>query len=397
MSLIDDDAWLNTAEDEPPDDDDTLAAAVSLGENLGVSRKKSLLRLLAAREAERRGITVGPQQLQETTEALRRRFGMPTDDDLEQFLAGVGVDRKTFDSFVYDVALVDQVEIHFEDEIRRGLPIQRTLGDLAATRGKKGWVQLNVGLARGPAGAVASAVRVFERLWPMVTSAGRPAALETFFMTRKPPDLRIRLFGRDVENLSAPFVEAIADLETAGSVARWFVGPYEPEVYRFGNERLVELAHSWFEVDSLAWLRWEPLEATRGNALGREVLSLAVLNDLFFAVVRDVSEVWDVWCRIAAEHGLTPDDAAGSAPAVSIADVKEHAGPAEVEILERYQDANATFSASLDEAAHRGELAVGPRQLLTMLTLFHWNRFGLSLAARRRIVSPMLRTLDPNR
>lgn len=59
---------------------------------------------------------------------------------------------------------------------------------------------MNVQLARAAdGGALESAVRVFEELLPLVRPSARPAGLTRFFATRKPPDLRLRQQGRDIE------------------------------------------------------------------------------------------------------------------------------------------------------------------------------------------------------
>jgi thiopeptide-type bacteriocin biosynthesis protein len=371
-------------------------ATVRQGETIGVSRKKVLLRLLAGREGERLGIAVDAQQLGNAVEVFRRRFGLLDEGDFEFWLATAGIDRPTFNEFMHGVTLVDLVEAHFDEEIRRELPLQRKAQTVYAWQSGDLWAQFNVRLARDKGGAAASAVRLFDRLWPLVAPGRRPTAMRRFFMMRKPPDLRIRLAGPDIEALTRPVKEVMAGLEREGVVVQWYIVPYEPELFRFGNQRILEIVHEWFDADSLAWLRWEPLELRRGNRISREVISLVVLNDLLFTVLQDEAEVWDVWRRVALQHGFEPDESVKSGRMVSIAGLKQLTDPAEGEILECYERANRVLWAGIEAAAQQGNLALGPRSLLATMILFHWNRYGFSIEARRRILGQMLVAFDPH-
>jgi|GEM_PF-2259521 len=397
ITQMDKDAMISEQRDLLAKDHDTFAAEIREGETVAVSRKKVLLRLLAGREAERLGIVISARQIRETTEAFRRQFGLLAEADFKCWLVEAGFDGPAFEKFVREIALVEMIEAHFDDEILRELPSQRKAQTVYTWQSGERWVQFNVEQGREKGRASADAVRVFERIGPLVAPESRPASLRRFFMTRKPPGLRIRVAGPKVDLLTGPFEEILDELRREGAVVGWFIVPYEPERFRFGNQRLLDITHEWFEADSLAWLRWEPLELRHGNKISREVLSLAILDDLFFNVLRDEAEVWDVWCRVALEHDLPLDTPARPVPAIVIANVKQLANPVEREILDSYERANRTFGKGIETAARQGELVVGPRQLLATLTLFHWNRYGLSLEARRRIIGPLLRGLDPQR
>lgn len=376
---------------------DGFSAILGQDESVGVSRKKVLLRLLAVRECERLGIALSPGEREEATGACRRRFGLVEEGDLDGWLASAGLDRGDFARLVAEVTLVDRLEARLDGPIQEGLPLQRAARSAHWWRGER-WVQFNLGLHRdGPGGAVASAVRVFDRLWPLVVPGTRLPGLRRFFLMRKAPGIRLRLAGGDLESLRETFGEALADLEREGVVPFWFVVPYEAERVRFGGMRGLDLAHDWFDADSLNWMRFEPLASRRGNRLGRDVLSLGVLNHLFLAVLRDEAEVWDVWCRLAAQHGIPLDTAADRTPPVTVDSLMELAEPAEREILAAYEQANLEAAVAFDRAAREGGLTAGPREILATMALFHWNRFGLSAEERIRIVAPMLRALDPHR
>ena len=125
---------MNTnAQDEPrpgqttdaPEEHDGFQASFRAGESLGVSRKKVLMRLLAVREAERLGMEVDSAQLANTLEAFKRQFGFATEVDLDDWLAEAGIDRPAFDSFMREVALVDLLDMYYEELVLQGLPLQR--------------------------------------------------------------------------------------------------------------------------------------------------------------------------------------------------------------------------------------------------------------------------------
>ncbi len=380
---------------EALDEDDAFAPFVRTGEPIDVSRKKILLRLLAAREADRLGLTPTADVVARTTAAFAARCGFASAAAIERWRSEQGLDLAAFDRLIREIALVDLLDERFEEQILRELPLQRS-AQAALRHDPERWTQLNIELVPTPAGLVASAARVFDRLSPLVSPPTRLPELHRFFLMRKPPGLRVRISGRHREPPVHGFLEALRDCERDGAVMAWSAVPYEPERFRFGSRRALDIAHEWFDADSVGWLRWEPLAWKRESRLGREVLSLAILNDLFVEVLEDAAEVWDVWCRIAAHHQIAFDEPASRIPPVTLATLDAFASPAEQDLLRHYHDANAAAASSLRDAARCSQLAVGPRTLLATLALFHWNRYGFSLDARRQIVGPMLRATDPH-
>jgi len=383
---------------EAPDPDEALEAMLREEESLAVSRKKVLLRLLAAQECERLGIGVTPEQCREHELTFRRRFGLLEGRELEAWLAGVGLEKAALERFVREIVLVEALEARLDGEIRSELPLQRAARSLYSRTGKC-WVQFNVELRRDAAGrAVASAARAFERLWPVVDPGARPPAVRRFFAMRKTPGLRLRFAGARAEPIRRLVGAALDDLVREGPLLGWSVVPYEPECLRFGGVMGMELAHAWFETDSLCWLRLEPLELRKGNGLGRAELSLNVLDNLFTAALSDEAEIWDVWGRLALLNGMEPVGGdARDFSGLRLDGLRLRASLPEREILDDYERAGRSLALSLEEAGRTGRMLVGPRGFLAAIALFHWNRFGLTIDARARILALMLGALDPHR
>jgi thiopeptide-type bacteriocin biosynthesis protein len=383
--------------DAPDEDRDALRILLRPEESEAASRKKVLLRLLARESADRRGLKLGTEEIAAVEASMRRRYGLSAERDLAAWLAHAGLDRSGFANLVSDVALVDRLEALLANEIEAVFPNHRAGRTIATWRDLPHWLQFDLELADGPGGRAHRAAAVFERIRPLLDPHTRPAVVQRFFLMRKPPGLRLRLAAGDTAELATHWREPLDALVTAGALARWARVAYEPEVFRLGGRAGCDLAHQWFEVDSLAWIRLEPA-ALRGELrLSRELLSLALLNDLFFATLDDAAEVWDVWCRLAGMHNLPLDASAERAPFVAIEAVLPLAGPVELELLAAYTRANQTLKEGLQATRQRGELQIGSRAFLATLALFHWNRFGLTPEARQRLVLPMLRTLDPHR
>jgi thiopeptide-type bacteriocin biosynthesis protein len=331
-----------------------------------------------------------------TFNTIVQRFNLDQPGVLEQWLSSNGLDASSFDHFLETVAVVDLLEDFYTQEIEHLLPVQRMFASLGQHGCDENWVQFNMALTRGNEGAVASAVCVFEKLLPMLVPETRDSRVHCFFLMRKDPDLRLRIEGPDTEFLEQTFRKPLAELMDAGVITEYYPTRYEPEIYRFGGHRLLGSVHSWFDADSLAWLRLEPLLYRQMNQISRDVLSLTIINDLLFAVLKDYAEVWDVWRRLADQHGFQQVEDAMGVSLISINDIMPYASETEQNILRSYEQANLNFATELEQAARSGNLTIGRRNLLSTLVMFHWNRFGLSRGERVKIINLMLHTFRPH-
>lgn len=220
----------------------------------------------------------------------------------------------------------------------------------------------------------------------------RERALDLWFWQRKEPGLRLRFrarAGRE-EEVAAALVPVLRGLVRRGAVRRWRASVYEPEVHLFGGPAMMEAAHRWASAD--AAVQAASL-ASSGLAVTPSVLTLAVLNDLFRrGCDSGPEEVWDVWCRLAAMHGIAPG-AGRPLPAIGIEDIAALAP----DVGRAMAAANARLAAALSRAWSAGRLTTGRRAALSMVALFHWNRMGLGPDSRRQLIDGMTAALDPHR
>jgi len=92
------------------------------GERLAVIRKKVLLRLLAAREAARLGIPVGPEDVERIAATIRRASGLETAERWQAWLAAEGLSEETVAAILSEFAAVERLEARFEAEIAERVP-----------------------------------------------------------------------------------------------------------------------------------------------------------------------------------------------------------------------------------------------------------------------------------
>jgi thiopeptide-type bacteriocin biosynthesis protein len=210
------------------------------------------------------------------------------------------------------------------------------------------------------------------------------------FFLRKPPGLRLRfLADKPASRLEPELVAGFLEMEERNLIRSFRFTTYEPEVFLFGGAAGMAIAHEHFDRDTRLVLEYE----TRTVDHPRDVVSAAVLNDLFSRFVEDRGELWDVWMRVWHAHGA-PD-----LPHVEpLRPSALHQFSGELEALSHEaQLGNARIASRLHAALLTRRLDCGPRAWLAQVATFHWNRWGLGPRARVRILSAMLELLDPHR
>ena len=224
---------------------------------------------------------------------------------------------------------------------------------------------------------------LFSSLTPLLRTLRRERFARRFFFMRKAPGLRLRFaLGRAHATAEARVVEVLDALVRSGVLGKWSRGTYEPETYKFGGPEAIHLAHAHFHADSAAWWRWTRLHRADATVIGTQVLSIAVLNDLFVRALEGPEEVWDVWCQVAALHGRRPPMGAATAPRLRIEDLVARVSVAERGVLEAYSRANRRLARRLRSMHEAGALVGGARGALSQVALYHWNRFGFGDEAR---------------
>jgi len=260
-------------------------------------------------------------------------------------------------------------------------------GRASAPAGSR-WLQINA----APDTAPEADRTILLTVGAAVGRLRREGAFDLWFWQRKEPGLRLRFRARPgrEEEVAAALAPVLRGLARAGAVRRWRASVYEPEVHLFGGLPMMEAAHRWASADAAVQAAALTLP---GPAVTPSVLTLAVLNDLFRrGCDSGPEEVWDVWCRLAAMHGIIPG-AGRPLPAIRIEDIAALAPDA----CRAMAAANARLAAVLSRAWSAGRLTTGRRAALSMVALFHWNRMGLDPDSRSRLIDGMTATLDPHR
>ncbi|HET9958662.1 MAG TPA: thiopeptide-type bacteriocin biosynthesis protein, partial [Polyangiaceae bacterium] len=266
-----------------------------------------------------------------------------------------------------------------------------------------GWFQANVQLSSDRVAARDQALALFAALGPEIKRWRAQGELKRFFFMRKPPGLRLRF--RFVERSALTRLQMrLHELGGQGAIQGWAPAIYEPEKYKW-SPSLVPHVHAFFDADSAAFVRWFPRQRQGQSALTAPTLSLAVLSDLFSRATESRDEAWDVWCNLQRLHGSGMHNAVeptGSArvrefESFGLRQLAERVPEPDRRLLLSYERTNTRFANALNNALHLGSLTQGPRAILAFLTMFHWNRWGLSLSERAALYEGMIDTLHPAR
>ncbi len=252
------------------------------------------------------------------------------------------------------------------------------LAAVAADRDHR-WVQ--VGLALRPVSRAA-----FHWLGEFSAALLDDPAVTNFFFMRKPPGFRVR-FETTPERRSWLEHELHTSLgRTRLRVERVMPGVYEPEELLFGGPASMPFVHRIFTVDSRAWLAFHRLE----TSTPAWAFSLALLRQILDGVGVAGWEDLGVWERIRSRTGRTlppgmnigriaaacagirttwsdPSRLEANLP-VPVAALVDEWGP-------RLRAAGADWRSGYFDTS--GAL-IGPREGMAFVTIFHWNRGGVS-------------------
>jgi hypothetical protein len=98
-----------------------------VGESSEVARKKTLLRILARREADRIGLDVGREQVQAQADAFRTAFQLTDEAATVGWLRMAGLSQDAFAALMRDAALIEALQRHCAAEVARGAVDQARL------------------------------------------------------------------------------------------------------------------------------------------------------------------------------------------------------------------------------------------------------------------------------
>jgi len=223
-----------------------------------------------------------------------------------------------------------------------------------------------------------------EYLLPVLTAPRAETAVQPWWFMRKPPGWRVRVAppaAADGDLLD----EIIAGLERAarsGDVAAWRQVIYEEETTAFGGAVGTDLAHRLFHADSAGLARALLARRPAWSVPDRIVASLLLMSHLHRAAGLDVHERADVWAKVAACRDEQPLDNAlarrqeNQARIVLTRDTNSLDPPA-VGLDDTWMQDLADAGAAMAQAARSGRLERGPRAVLALHVIFHWNRMGI--------------------
>jgi thiopeptide-type bacteriocin biosynthesis protein len=165
------------------------------------------------------------------------------------------------------------------------------------------------------------------------------------------------------------------------------------------------IAHDAFDRDSRDAMRYEAMSEDQRRGVSRVILSVAISSHLFRHTLEDRAEIWDVWQRLqrvtenatagreteAVSPGELEAVARGTAPDLA------NLAPEMRRLLDVRLEHNIELGRAVVAARDAGRLTVGLRAWLTALTIFHWNRIGVTLRPDElaAAVAGLCRVLEP--
>ncbi|MGW7069446.1 methyltransferase, FxLD system [Streptomyces sp. NPDC054855] len=221
-----------------------------------------------------------------------------------------------------------------------------------------------------------------EHLLPVLTA--RDSELDQWSFLRKYPWWRLRY--RPACPDSAKVLDgALDELVSAGILASWAPGIYEPEETAFGGPAAMEIAHTLFHRDSRHLLDELAREqAVSAPGLGRRELAVLLLSVAMRAAGLDWYEQGDVWAKIAAERpggGISDRQRHRAAVqrlmTVHVSTTSHSVTRGRLAPLAEWIATFEWFGQQLADLNRQGCLERGLRAVIAHHGIFHWNRLGL--------------------
>jgi hypothetical protein len=91
------------------------------GETMPVVRKQQLLRVLSRREAERIGIQLTPEEVSQTVNGFRHRYGLTDDDETQRWLSEADLSWAQFVEAMAEMTMVEKMERVYSVEVDAAL------------------------------------------------------------------------------------------------------------------------------------------------------------------------------------------------------------------------------------------------------------------------------------
>ncbi|MET7640626.1 methyltransferase, FxLD system [Streptomyces sp. NPDC005438] len=214
-----------------------------------------------------------------------------------------------------------------------------------------------------------------QYLLPLLAQADDDGAITSWWFVRKRETWRLRLQpapDRD-EEVTALLGQMT---ETPDFRAHPGVVVYEPEIYRFGGQPAMEIAHRLFHTDSRHVLS----HLARGGPDHRIEIGLRLATRMMQAAGQDFYEQGAIWMSVA-EHRAAEDRAPSGPTLAAVQMLITAAADSPGSPLTQNPAWSATYESAgtaLTDLAGQGALTRGIRAVLTDHLLFAFNRLGIS-------------------
>jgi thiopeptide-type bacteriocin biosynthesis protein len=243
-----------------------------------------------------------------------------------------------------------------------------------------GWRQLYIRIADG----TQAEATLLTHLAPIFNAAQDTGAITSWWITRKPPCLRIRYLPTGEPD--AHLLRQIDALQSQRHLVEVTEVIYEPETHAFGGATAMAIAHRLFARDTQRMLRYLS-RADRSGPDHRREMSIMLCSAMLGAADLDWYEQGDVWTRVAAHRQppCLPADAylrlRTSLRRLMTVDTTKLTGDTAA-ALAGWAQAFIDAGHDLAALANEGELGRGLRAVLAHHIIFAWNRHGLPLTTQ---------------
>ena len=250
-----------------------------------------------------------------------------------------------------------------------------------------------------------------EGLANLVQRLKEEQAIDNFFFMNKPPGVRLRFSGFQIEPGLRRTVFALLEArKRQGRLHRFELGAYDGETYQFGGATGLRLFHRFSTIDCITILRLSSLARQTASQARLPCVSLLCLNHLMRAFTSGEWELWDAWRKMELADRTLSVGAQDQVLANELFDRQRSLlrtivfepsdafaalTDAEQPIVRAFCEQITVWAADVHAAIRRGELLYGIRSILPFYVIFHWNRLGFDRNLQCWLTFYMQRLLDP--
>ncbi|WP_326796965.1 methyltransferase, FxLD system [Streptomyces sp. NBC_01808] len=226
---------------------------------------------------------------------------------------------------------------------------------------------------------------------PLLAQAEDDGAITSWWFIRKRETWRLRL--RPAANRDEDTTTLLMQMAEASGLNAYADVVYEPETYRFGGKRAIEIAHRLFHADSRHVLAH--LARACGGPDHRHEIGLRLATRMMQAAGQDFYEQGDIWTAVAehrATHAMAPSASTQARVQMLITAADDSPGSPLAQ-TPAWPAAYENAAKALADLAGHGALTRGIRAVLTDHLLFAFNRLGISAEHQAVVARAASRTV----